>query len=687
MSTLDIFRLKSIFYQLAQVKQLRPSQYRWVMFSVAFVSFVSPPLHLSCYPNLLLQPSTNRVHPSLTNGARRKEKDTQPQHPYQTNLELKAMPPLSPSLSSTFLLLLLFRYLSITEAAHLNLNLNPVTRRTCPVILTAPSTTARIVGASPATTSLQSHLVSLSHPNNSFACTATLISRNWALTAAHCGVTTSWQARLHASHAHSNERPSHSIQSVHSFINSTASARLDTPGDIALLRLNPSTSKQLFKPILINTIHSVPNAGAFARAAGYGRTDDAVPAQPAAANMVDAPVNHPKKCESVYESVHNVSEINFICAGYDRSRCRADACNGDSGGPLLQYSEEDSNMPVLIGVSSFGLECGRSAVPGVYVRISSFVDWIKDKLGDDVKDVLFVTSQKNNGVNDNDSTTDSDVDQIFADGSDEAANPVADPSVILDGDGSSGGDDDGSDSGTGQGDDGTENGGNGSNVGNDSGANSTGNNGTGERNDMIAVPRVTFAIVCSVAAVAVIAFALLSVFSLRSVVMTAVRRKQNNNAGLNNSALDDIDHEDSGAGDDENMELSVVGDVVSVASLRDAFNEVGVDEYDVKKVPGSFGSGQSIVRFPGDDDVMLVGGSGGSVGNGRGRGRGIGRGRHVVESIIGMDGGGRSRSGSGSVDSEDGSLSGSLRTAFSSLQHAIWPAPTSTLDDDDNGVR
>ena len=47
---------------------------------------------------------------------------------------------------------------------------------------------------------------------------------------------------------------------------------------------------------------------------------------------------------------------------------------GDSGGPLYARSE-DGNI-TLVGVVSFGNGCARRSAPGVYVRISSYKNWL-----------------------------------------------------------------------------------------------------------------------------------------------------------------------------------------------------------------------------------------------------------------------------------------------------------------------
>ena len=52
---------------------------------------------------------------------------------------------------------------------------------------------------------------------------------------------------------------------------------------------------------------------------------------------------------------------------------------GDSGGPLMLKTKSGGGTfrHVAVGIVSWGVGCGRPGLPGVYVRLSSYLSWIQ----------------------------------------------------------------------------------------------------------------------------------------------------------------------------------------------------------------------------------------------------------------------------------------------------------------------
>lgn len=263
----------------------------------------------------------------------------------------------------------------------------------CPLVLDPP--TPRIIGGVEAPLQTRSFIAALFRPNDTFACTASLLSPRWLLTAAHCKVTPAWLVRVAGSRA-SDGTP---VRIRRVFVHDAYRRDVvDAPGDIALIQLaDPLPRTASF--VTINSNASIPVPGSFARTAGYGRTQPNVQESNPPAYQVDAPVNSPIKCRDLYSATLNIRALYFICVGYGTSGCQANSCKGDSGGPLFQF-DRDGN-PIQIGIVAFGMNCGEQGVPGVYVKLSAFVDWIASRGAE--------------------FTTSASAISVFSDGSEEAA--------------------------------------------------------------------------------------------------------------------------------------------------------------------------------------------------------------------------------------------------------------------------
>lgn len=96
---------------------------------------------------------------------------------------------------------------------------------------------------------------------------------------------------------------------------------------------------------------------------------------------VEVPVISNEKCVSQTNYTSKMITGNMLCAGYP-GKGERDSCQGDSGGPLCVERDDPEKRLVLIGVVSWGNGCARKDFPGVYTRVTRFLQWIKDNSKD-----------------------------------------------------------------------------------------------------------------------------------------------------------------------------------------------------------------------------------------------------------------------------------------------------------------
>lgn len=87
--------------------------------------------------------------------------------------------------------------------------------------------------------------------------------------------------------------------------------------------------------------------------------------------------------EQCKEKFKNITQVWYkqLCAGGQKNM---DSCTGDSGGPLQAAGIYNGKSVRIIqyGVVSFGMLCGIEDIPGVYTRVSYYMNWILDTMTD-----------------------------------------------------------------------------------------------------------------------------------------------------------------------------------------------------------------------------------------------------------------------------------------------------------------
>lgn len=152
--------------------------------------------------------------------------------------------------------------------------------------------------------------------------------------------------------------------------------------DFALLELHESIQfNEAAQPIKIidkqqdaadETMHLVTGWGI------QHTTDSAFSESNEQLHGAEIPIVNQNKCVDAYKQQRNVTP-RMLCAGLEQGG--RDACQNDSGGPLVAYDGADSKNAVLVGVVSWGFECGKPMFPGVYSRVSIAREWIYKNSG------------------------------------------------------------------------------------------------------------------------------------------------------------------------------------------------------------------------------------------------------------------------------------------------------------------
>ncbi|XP_050544581.1 venom protease-like [Daktulosphaira vitifoliae] len=152
----------------------------------------------------------------------------------------------------------------------------------------------------------------------------------------------------------------------------------DVTNDIAILKLKHSVSfNHLIQPACLPIMSDI-RANKFVKyvpkVAGWGAKSFR---GPTSSVLLEAPVPvvDNAECKRSYVNEKTLIDERSLCAGYKTGGI--DACQGDSGGPLITSVKAQH---YLIGVVSYGVKCAEPNYPGVYSRVTYFVDWIVEKM-------------------------------------------------------------------------------------------------------------------------------------------------------------------------------------------------------------------------------------------------------------------------------------------------------------------
>ncbi|CAO2639534.1 Transmembrane protease serine 11A [Lemmus lemmus] len=232
----------------------------------------------------------------------------------------------------------------------------------------------RIVSGNPAAKGAWPWQVSLQR-SKIHQCGGTLIGNTWVVTAAHCFRTNSNPRQWTLSFG-TTINPPLMKREVRRIIIHERYRPPARDNDIALVQFSPKVtfSDEVRRICLPEPSASFPpNSTVYITGFGalYYTGESQNELREARVQIIS---NDVCKQQQVYG---NEIKRGMFCAGYLEGIY--DACRGDSGGPLVVRDNKDTWY--LLGIVSWGDNCGQRNKPGVYTQVTYYRRWIASKTG------------------------------------------------------------------------------------------------------------------------------------------------------------------------------------------------------------------------------------------------------------------------------------------------------------------
>ncbi|XP_017776652.1 PREDICTED: transmembrane protease serine 9-like [Nicrophorus vespilloides] len=233
----------------------------------------------------------------------------------------------------------------------------------------------RIVGGRPTGVNKYPWIARLVYDGH-FHCGASLLTQDYVLTAAHC-VRKLKRSKIRVvlgdhDQTVTSDAPA-KMRAVASIIRHRNFDGDSYNHDIALLKLRkPVEFAKNIRPICLPSLtKNFDPAGKTGTVVGWGRTSEGG-TLPGIVQEVQVPILSLSQCRAMKYRSSRITNY-MLCAG----RSSQDSCQGDSGGPLVIPNGDKFE---IVGIVSWGVGCGRPGYPGVYTRVSKYLNWLKYNL-------------------------------------------------------------------------------------------------------------------------------------------------------------------------------------------------------------------------------------------------------------------------------------------------------------------
>ncbi|XP_056237534.1 trypsin-like isoform X2 [Seriola aureovittata] len=227
-----------------------------------------------------------------------------------------------------------------------------------------PREDGRIIGGRDCEPHSRPYMASLNYGYH--FCGGVLINRQWVLSVAHCWYNPYAMQIMLGEHDVRVFEGTEQLMKTDTIIWHPSYDYQTLDYDIMLIKLfHPVEVTEAVAPVQLP--RGCPVAGLPCSVSGWGNTamgDEVF--LPYRLQCLDVPIIDEQACENAYPGMISP---RMVCAGYmDGGR---DACNGDSGSPLVCHGE-------VHGLVSWGMGCAQPNYPGVYVKVCEFLYWIQD---------------------------------------------------------------------------------------------------------------------------------------------------------------------------------------------------------------------------------------------------------------------------------------------------------------------
>lgn len=222
---------------------------------------------------------------------------------------------------------------------------------------------ARVVGGSEADIAEYPFTVFVSEQGAQF-CGGTLVAPDKVVTAAHC-VNSEQPEDIEVVAGRQDTRAGDGVVApVGEIATHPEYVSPDSGADIAVLTLEDALNQRTLD-VATSADAALYRAGTPTTVLGWGATSEG--GSPSTTlRKAHPPVTADETCA---EANPGFSPDSMVCAGLPEGG--VDACQGDSGGPLVAEGK-------LIGIVSWGNGCARPEMPGVYTRVSSYENFMRE---------------------------------------------------------------------------------------------------------------------------------------------------------------------------------------------------------------------------------------------------------------------------------------------------------------------